>query len=79
MHKKKSPGRHQGKKREGNKESLPSSYLAAADSVNPECYFCHYFREADSGRWKRIFCALTGEAVTETWYCEFWTPIGGAA
>jgi hypothetical protein len=38
------------------------------------CRSCLYFRQAEKARWKKYFCHLTGESVTEAWRCIDWTP-----
>lgn len=77
MTKRKSPGGNQGKNQESG-EWVGSLYPAAAAPVKEKvCRACRFFREVPGARWKRIFCAFSGEAVTERWTCEFWEPGGG--
>lgn len=72
------PGEARGKKQE-NKERVGSLYPSEPPVVKGNsCRDCRYFRAIPRARFSRMFCALTGESVTESWDCEFFTAGGGA-
>jgi hypothetical protein len=78
MPKKENPAGGRGKNKKDVGKVIPL-YSVEPPSVKEQCFSCKYFRVVENGRWKRVFCAFTGESLSETWSCQFWEPAEGGA
>ncbi len=56
-----------------NEARTAFSYPPTTTAVKLTYVSCTYFRVVPEARWKRIFCAFTGESIMERWSCTFWT------
>jgi hypothetical protein len=76
MPKNENPGGHRGKNKKTIGKVIPL-YPAELPEVKQQCFSCKYFRTVEGVRWKRAFCAFTGESLNENWSCPFWEAAEG--